>query len=215
MLTLTISNAQVSSSRYRQWIPILQIALLIYALVNLLEKAGLDTRQCLAMLSMERPYRRVRTLVDGYLDKYVTQRFSAIDSLFLAYGLKDFSKKVQGRLRRQNVLSRIEVLVLRRHEIVHAGDLNAHGRLRRINADDAFKRIEDINRFVGAAEALLNNFLKIKRLPSPAQELGQIMADAWKIEPDDQIPDLAFMESDLPNARPPRKLSASIIASWH
>ncbi len=155
------------------------------ALVDMLAKAGLDTRQCLVMISMERPYRRVRTLVDGYLDKYVTQRFSAIDSLFLAYGLKHFSKRVQERLKRQKLLSRIEVLVLRRHEIVHGGDLNAHGRLRPLNGSDTLKRIEEITRFVAGAEALLNNFLKIKRLSSPAQHLARVWADAWKLQPGD------------------------------
>ena len=39
-------------------------------LVTLLDDAGLDTREALEMIEMARPYRRVRTLMDSYFDRY-------------------------------------------------------------------------------------------------------------------------------------------------
>jgi len=124
-------------------------------MVRILSKAGLDTRQAVIMLGMSRPYRRLRFLVEGYLERYVTQRFRAIDELFLAYGLKDFSRQVERKLKRRTLLRRIEKLVERRNDIVHEGDYDSRGRLRKIGVSDTLKRIRDLQRFVEAAEQIL------------------------------------------------------------
>lgn len=121
-------------------------------LVKILSDAGLDTAQALGLLSMKRPYRRIRTLIETHHTALVTQRFDAVDQLFQAYGLKDFSRHVQSSLGRRNLVRRIEILIARRHDIVHGGDLNRRGKLRPIQPTDIGKRIVDLMVFIGKAD---------------------------------------------------------------
>lgn len=127
------------------------------ALSDLLEKAGLDTTAALQLLGMDRPYRRVRTLLDSYLAQHVTQRIEVVNELFLAYGLKDFSKHVQSRAKNSKLLSSIRSIVERRHKIVHKGDLNSHGKIQGIKASEIRKRVMHIVKFVSAADEILQN----------------------------------------------------------
>jgi len=130
-------------------------------LIDILEKAGLDTEQALVMATMSRPFRRVRSLVQNYFEKYVTQKFDVIDKLFLCFGLKNLTKHTQGITKRKRLLRSIELLVERRHQIVHDGDLNSHGKLRRIDPTSVLGRIEDLAAFVEAADILLNSATKV------------------------------------------------------
>ncbi len=125
-------------------------------LADLLKEAGLDVRQALEMLAMERPYRRVRTLVTRHLELRVTQRLDAIDELFICLGLKDFCVNVQARLHRKNLLKRVRMLVERRHKIVHYGDYNQHYRLRPIDVPRTNRQLADLRLFVEQAESFLN-----------------------------------------------------------
>jgi hypothetical protein len=129
------------------------------ALTSLLEKAGLDAGMALELLGMDRPYRRVRKLMDSYLAQHVTQRIDVIDELFLAYGLKDFCHHVEKKAGRKNLLAAVRNLVGRRHEIVHKGDLNSHGRLQIIDAAQTRRRIMNIVTFVASADEILHNQL--------------------------------------------------------
>lgn len=121
-------------------------------LVKILSDAGLDTAQALELLSMKRPYRRIRKLIETHHAVLVTQHFDVVDKLFQAYGLKDFSRHVQSSLRRRNLLKRIGILVARRHAIVHEGDLNRRGKLQPIDPRDIGKRIMDLMVFIGKAD---------------------------------------------------------------
>ena len=56
-------------------------------MVSLLEQAGLDIETTLDIMTMKRPYRRIRTLIEVHLDNHVTQRSEVIDKLFLAFNL--------------------------------------------------------------------------------------------------------------------------------
>lgn len=129
-------------------------------LVKLLQDAGLDTVQALEMIRMERPYRRVRTLMESYFDRRANQKIDVIDRLFIAYGFKDFCENAQGLKKRKNLVNKVEALVARRHEIVHRGDYNDHGRLRKIDADAFEKRIRDLQLFVEGADELADKCLK-------------------------------------------------------
>lgn len=123
-------------------------------LVKLLDDAGLDTREALEMIKMNRPYRRIRTLMDSYFDRYTTQRTEVIDELFLAYGIKNFSNHAQRSVKRRNLVRKIELMVERRHAIVHEGDLNDHGRLRDIDGAKIVGWVSDLRLFVTAAHDL-------------------------------------------------------------
>ena len=129
------------------------------ALTSVLHKAGLNTGVALELLGMERPYRRVRKLMDSYLAQHVTQRIEVIDELFLAYGFKDFCHHVQSRAKRESLLASIRKLVERRHQIAHKGDVNSHGRLQKIAPSQIKTRVMHVVKFVASADEMLQNQL--------------------------------------------------------
>lgn len=129
-------------------------------LVDMLQSAGLNTEQALIMLSMQKPYRRVRNLVQGHLARHVTQNFAVIDKLFLGYGLKNFCENVQGTTGKKSMLRYIEKLVERRHQIVHEGDINQHNRIRAVVTSATFRRLNCLKEFVHASDKFLFNTLR-------------------------------------------------------
>jgi hypothetical protein len=129
-------------------------------LVNLLEKAGLNTEAALDMISMERPYRRIRLIVDGFLFRYTAQQIGPIDSLFQAYGMKDFSYHAANRIGQKTLLGRIEKLVSRRHDIVHDADLNSRGELQKIDDKQVWRQIEYLTKFIHSCDYLADRILK-------------------------------------------------------
>ncbi len=172
VLAVSAMDAYFTDRFVEMLIPFLQQKGASDGLVKLLADARLDTRQALEMLSMKRPYRRVRSLVEAYLERFTAQRFGAIDSLFWAYGLKDFSKCVERTIGRKTIRRSIELLVLRRHQIVHDGDLNSHGKLVPIDGLKMFRRIQDIQKFVEGAESFLNKIIKLDKPPKPLVEMA-------------------------------------------
>ena len=127
-------------------------------LVTLLQDAGLDTRAALDLIQMERPLRRIRALVDGHLERYTTQRFAAIDSLFLGFGLKDLCANAQKRSTRKTLLRSVELLVERRHSIVHAADHNKHGNVVILDFVEFTKRIQCLSLFITHADSIITAF---------------------------------------------------------
>lgn len=131
-------------------------------LIEMLGEAGFDTKEALVAIGMQRPYRRIRTLVENHLENYTTQRFEVIDRLFLSIGLKDLSVNAQKKTKRTTVISSITKLVERRHVIAHAGDVNSHGNLNPVDFKRLKKRFKDLNDFVQASEKIIENRLKKK-----------------------------------------------------
>ncbi len=130
-------------------------------LVALLFEAGLDTKAALEMLMMQRPYRRIRTLVEAYLSNYTTQKQNVIDKLFLVYGVKGLCSHAEKHAKKKKLLTSVNGAVLRRHSIVHAGDLNSHNRPRQIDDKLANRYVTNVETFVTNAEAILAKALKI------------------------------------------------------
>ena len=116
-------------------------------LVDVLQKAGLNTEQALQMITMDRPYRRIRTLVDQYLSEYTTQRFDVIDRLFEIYGINNLTTNAQGLTKRKALIKSIGRTIKRRHEIVHKGDYNSHDKLKEVDHTRSKKQIADIKLF--------------------------------------------------------------------
>ncbi|MFQ6556331.1 HEPN domain-containing protein [Pseudomonas sp. Lb2C1-1] len=132
------------------------------SLVVLLLKAGLDTREALSLLTMDRPYRRIRNLVQSHYAQYTTQRFDVIDSVFLVYRLNkltDFAAKKTGK---NHIKSRVGDLIDRRHEIVHAGDYNRANRIQDIDEARVKRWIIALEDLVSAMDAIICN-----RIPTP------------------------------------------------
>lgn len=130
-------------------------------LKDLLSRAGLNTQAALEMLTMQRPYRRIRALVEAYLSTYTTQKRKVIDELFLIYGIKGLCGNAEKYARKKKLLTSVDGAVLRRHAIVHAGDLNDYYRPRPITPRLAARYVGNVEIFVTHAEAILTNALKI------------------------------------------------------
>lgn len=154
VLSVTAMDSYFTARFAELLVPFLKKHGLTDGLVKLLGEAGLDTRKALEMIKMDRPYRRIRTLMDSYLDRYTTQRAKVIDGLFLAYGIKNLSNNAQRSVKRRNLIRRVELMVERRHEIVHEGDLNDYGHLQKIDQKKIPGQIKDLRLFVVAAHTL-------------------------------------------------------------
>jgi len=126
-------------------------------LVNLLHEAGLDTREALTLINMERPYRRIRTLISRHYAKYTTQKFDVIDSIFLPYGIKNISDNAAAKTEKQTIKTSVGKLIERRHEIAHSGDYNSHNRLKQIDEDQIEKRIKHLELLVRNMDDIICN----------------------------------------------------------
>lgn len=126
-------------------------------LVDILHEAGLDTLEALNLIKMDRPFRRIRTLVNAYYKTYTTQKFDIIDKLFLSYRLKDITDRAQSKSKRRTLKTSVAKLVERRHKIAHGGDYNSHGNLNKINLKEIEKRINALKLFVQFIDEIVAN----------------------------------------------------------
>lgn len=130
------------------------------SLVDLLHKAGLDTKEALTLITMDRPFRRIRTLIANYYSTYTTQRFDVIDELFLPYRLKNMTLNAEAKSGRKLLKASVEKLIERRHEIVHDGDYNAHGHIKDIDPEQIKKRIGHLDILVSQMDQILSSRVK-------------------------------------------------------
>ncbi|WP_406720394.1 HEPN domain-containing protein [Thioclava litoralis] len=136
-------------------------------LVKLLGEAGLDTRVALELLGMERPYRRIRTIVSGHLSGKTTQRFDTIDKLFLSIGLKNLSANAAKTTKKTNINARIGALIEKRHAIAHTGDLNSHGNTQPVNREKIRRRIQELKELVDACDKIIDSASMVKKVKRP------------------------------------------------
>jgi len=125
------------------------------SLIDLLREAGLDTKEALALIVMERPFRRIRTLISNYHSTYTTQRFDVIDKLFLSYRLKNFTSSAEAKTGKRRLRASVENLVMRRHEIVHDGDYNSYGRIKEIDCAQVKRKINNLQILVSSMDDVL------------------------------------------------------------
>jgi hypothetical protein len=129
-------------------------------LIKILEDAGLDTKMALELVAMDRPYRRIRTLVERSFETHTTQRMDVVDELFLPFGLANFCSNAQGLVNRKNLVRRVEILVFYRHKIVHEGDLDRSSEPRKIDCERVAKLLTDLKLFIDGAEELIKKKIK-------------------------------------------------------
>lgn len=129
-------------------------------LTALLQAAGLDVAQALELVTMARPFRWIKSLIESHLDRYTTQKFESIDSLFKSVGLPKLSEHTSRKAKRTTLKRSIELLVERRHAIVHEGDLNKYGRPSDFKWTEMAKRLADLQLFVDTADSIIDNFAK-------------------------------------------------------
>lgn len=126
-------------------------------MIVLLGEAGLNTEVALEMIKLNRPYRRVRSLVENYFGKYTTQKMDVIDELFKCYSIKDLTLNAQKKTGKKSLRSSLNKLIERRHCIVHEGDRNSRGKCNSINKSSVKRWIKLMTEFVSAADQILAN----------------------------------------------------------
>ena len=157
VLSVAALDAYVTDVFSEKLVPYLRRYTPDQSLIDLLSKAGLDTKEALKLLSMDRPYRRIRTLINTHYQRYTTQKFDIIDEIFLPYRLSNITtnaERMSGRTRLKNSVGQ---LVERRHEIAHNGDYNSHGRIKDINEDQISRRINDLELLVTNMDIIICN----------------------------------------------------------
>ena len=130
---------------------------------EMLEKAGLDLQSAIELLTMQRPYSRLRKLAQDHYKNYSTQSVSKIDDLYATIGITNLSRHTQNRANRRTLIASIDLMVKRRHKIVHAGDLTRTGKLNPLSEKEIEKRMNDILLFVKSADNHIEAYLKQKK----------------------------------------------------
>jgi len=163
VLGVSALDAYFTNKFVEKLVPYLQKKGPTDGIVDIVNKAWFNTKVALEMLPKDRnkrPYRKLRTLVEQYLEKFVTQKFDTIDDLFLSMSLKDLCKNAEKKSKRINLCRRIEIAIEWRHKIVHKGDLNDHGNLCTITDKDTEKRLKEIKLFVEKCDEIINSRIK-------------------------------------------------------
>lgn len=153
-------------------------------LIDLLFAAGLDTKEALSLLTNKRPYSRIRNLVRTYYATYTTQKFHVIDSVFKVYGLKNLTKNAAQKTGRAHVLSRVEDLIDRRHEIAHAGDYNKHNRIQDIDHARVKVWLTALEDLVKAMDEII-----CLKIPTPVARVVNVGAIAVAPQPAAEVDD--------------------------
>ena len=157
VLAVAAMDAYVTDVFCEKLVPYLKKYKVDDSLVELLSDAGLDTREALNLLAMERPYRRIRTLITRHYETYTTQKFDVIDEIFLPFRLKNITSNAEAKTGKKSLRKSVGLLVARRHEIAHGGDYNHHGRIKNIDEKQVAKRIKHLEQLVVAIDEIICN----------------------------------------------------------
>ncbi|NRP12803.1 hypothetical protein XMM379_001045 [Aliiroseovarius sp. xm-m-379] len=129
-------------------------------LLKVLEKAGLTTKVALELATMKRPFRRVRTMVQNHLSRYTSHRAAAIDKLFSSLNLKGLCGRAEAKLKRKNLLKRLDNFVELRNEISHSAHISTRGQVKAIDVERIRGLIDDLDWFVRTCDGLIENHIK-------------------------------------------------------
>lgn len=126
------------------------------SLMELLDKAGFDIKFAIELIQSDRPYRKIRTLIERYYATYTTQKLHVIDELFVQFHIKKITENAAQKSGRKTLLKSVEKIIERRHYIVHDGDYNEFNRIKNVTAVD-LKRIDDLVILVSNMEDIVQN----------------------------------------------------------
>jgi hypothetical protein len=129
--------------------------------VDMLEEAGLSVAGALELISLDRPYRRIRKIAQDHYRNYTTQSTEKIDSLYETIGIKDLCEHARRRSGKKTLVKSVSELVNRRHKIVHSGDLTTTGKLQKIDSR-TLNRVLHLREFVLKADEHIEAFMKQK-----------------------------------------------------
>ena len=97
-------------------------------LLETLDSWGINQKFLLRLISKQpdRPFRTIRNKVHPSLFRLTTQQTTEIDKLFKKVGIYGLTGRVEKLHKKKFLVKRVNDAVLRRHSIVHEGDLNRH-----------------------------------------------------------------------------------------
>ncbi len=147
-------------------VPHLKSGKKIYSsLFETLGKAGLTPEFTLQeIIPADRPYRKIRTIIQNSLSNYTSHRDDKIDELFSNVGLKNLCENAQAKAKRKNLLSRVMKLVDLRNEIAHEAHTKTNGDPRHISSDNVSSRINEMKLFVKCCDEIIDK--KFGAVPS-------------------------------------------------
>lgn len=131
-------------------------------LVKLLEDAGLNVAATLELIKMQRPHRRIRTLIEKHYCKFTTQKFYVIDEIFLKYDISDITSKAAFKDGKKLLKRSVEKLIERRHQIAHNGDYDKYHKIIDIKEDAILRRIKNLKTLVQNMDEIIENRFKQK-----------------------------------------------------
>lgn len=83
VLAVAAFDAYATDCFVEMFIPYIKKRGVDESLTELLAKAGFDIKFAVGLIESERPYRKIRTLIERYYSAYTTQRLHVIDELFV------------------------------------------------------------------------------------------------------------------------------------
>ena len=155
VLAVAAMDSYFTEAFFEKLIPFLRAKKPTKELIKKLECAGFGLADALKLLNDKDPYGHIRSTLENYLEKYVTQSVEKIDSLFLAYGYKHISKSAEAKSKNKTLIKTVELLVKRRHQIVHDGDYIKNGKLRTFNQAKVTTGVQSLENFVTACDEIL------------------------------------------------------------
>lgn len=136
---------------------------------SFLQKAGVDHdlwKNCyLNRGKCPRPRRIIRNTVQRHLSTISIQKHDSISGLFKYYGLGNILQNASAKSDRVLIWKTIEKLISRRHQIAHASDCRAMGRLSEVRVDQVSRQLKALARFVGCMEEIIQNKFSRKKKP--------------------------------------------------
>jgi len=125
-------------------------------LEKLIQDAGFDTETAIKLFENKRPKRVLSNMVRRHLLTFVTQNFKKVDSLYLCLGFeKPITVSARKKTKRKNLLRSLQILIERRHKIVHSGDYNQFRQLNEVNYRRLIRRMMLLGKFIYACEDVL------------------------------------------------------------
>lgn len=155
VLAVAAMDSYFTEAFVEKLIPFLRAKKPTKELIKKLESAGFGLADALILLNDKDPYSHIRSTLENNLEKYVTQSVEKIDSLFLAYGYNHISKSAEAKSKIKTLIKTVELLVKRRHQIVHDGDYIKNGKLRTFNQVKVTMGVQSLENFVTACDEIL------------------------------------------------------------
>ena len=87
------------------------------------------------------------------------QNVQKIDNLFICFVIRDLCTHAERLSGNNRLLRNINILINRRHAIVHQGDIASNGVVKAIGKNHILHKLTDTDKFVKACDTILNKII--------------------------------------------------------